>query len=389
MAKKKQETQPFSWSDFEADSDLLTEKVVSEDEEETEEEEDLEEEEEEEIKPKKKKAKEVVDEEEEEEDEEDLKPKKKKKSETEEEETEEESETEEEEEELSPEEEAKQFFDAVEKITGSNLEVEYGGVSPLSPQGVALREKAVREAALDDWLEEIETKFPAVFQALEYANNGGDVAELFSVTQTRDYSKVEIAEEDSELATEILKEYYQSRGVKSEAKIKRLIEADEESEGGLIKEANSALKELKAEQQDKQASILETQRARAEEQKKKDKIIVTAVDEVLESGKLDNFKLTSRQEKSEFKEFVLKNLRRTPEGKYEFATQITPGSMEQILKYQYFQFKKGDLEQLIEIKAASKNAAKLKLRAKGEQASTKKSKEQTERGSLSMKDFNV
>lgn len=284
-------------------------------------------------------------------------------------------------------EDAQAFFEEVEKITGTSVEVDYGDVNPLSPQGVALRDKAIKTAALDSFLEEIETKFPQAYKALEHALNGGDITQLFSQTTGRDYSKVEIKEGDDALAKEILKEYYKSRGVKSEAKINKMIEADEDSEGGLVKEAQTALNELKEEQESQRNDILEKQKQAASEQKKKDQILVTAVDEVLESKKLGNFRIADRQEAVEFKKFVLSSIRRTGSGTYELATPLNNSELEKQLQYFYFQFKKGDLSKIVQQKAATENAKKLSLKLAAEQSKTKKSTEQESKNKMSMKDF--
>lgn len=284
------------------------------------------------------------------------------------------------------------FFEEVEKITGQGVEVDYGDVDPLTPQGIAIREKAVREAALEGFLEEIETKYPTAYKALQHAYNGGDIADLFKSVTSRDYSKVELNESDSDLAKEILKEYYQSKGIKNDKRIQKLLETAEDSEEGLVTEAKSALEELKAEQAEITDKTLKEQQAKAEEQKKKDRLTVTAIDEVLEAGKLGNFKLTGRAEIQEFRKFALNGLRRTADGKgYEFATPIDSSNLEKLLQYQYFQFKKGDLSKLIQIKASTENAQKLKLKLNAEAARGKKGSE-SEGGdprSLSLKDFDV
>lgn len=392
MAKSKEELEgskkTFTFDDFGADSDLLM-SPEDEQEEEVDEEEELEEE-----KPKKfKKAKAKIEEEEESEEEE-PKPKKKAKKEEieeEEEETEEEETTESEEEEEIEDnsDQASKFFEEVEKLTGHEVEVEYGEVDPLSPQGVAIREKAVRESALDGFLEELEVKYPMVYKALQHADNGGDVADLFSVSSSRDYSKVDIGEKDEALATEILKEYFKSKGIKNEARIKKLVESAQDSDEGLIAEAKNVLEELKSEQEEKRNGILEDQKVKATEQKKRDQLMVTAVDEVLETGKLGNFKITSRQEAAEFKKFVVQNIRKIADGKYEVATPLDGANLERALQYQYFQYKKGDLSKLIQIKASSENAQKLKLKLKAEQSKQKKSGEgnNTSIGKLSFRDF--
>lgn len=280
------------------------------------------------------------------------------------------------------------FFEEVEKITGSTVEVDYGDTDPLTPQGIALREKAVKEQALDSFLEEIEEKFPAAFRALQHAYNGGDISELFTATTGRDYSKIQLTEGDDALAKQILTEFYKASGIKNEAKIAKLIENDEDSEGGVFKEAQSALAELQERQNVKTNEVVEIQKQKATEQKKRDQILVTAVDEVLESKKLGSFRITDRIDASEFKKFVLGSLRRTENG-YEIATQINPAELERQLQYAYFQFKKGDLGKIIQQKAATENAEKLRLRLQTEQSKGKKSTEQENRTGASMQDYYV
>ncbi len=272
MAKtvKEQAEQPkkntYSFDDFSEDAGLS---YGPDDEDE--EEEESEEEDEEEEKPKKKviakkKAKEEAEEESEEEEEEE-KPKKGKKAPKkpepvvaeEEEETTAEASDEEEETEEETTEASSKFFEEVEKLTGMEVDVDYGDVDPLTPQGVAIREKAVREAALNSWIEEIEVKYPAAFRALQHAHNGGDIADLFSTAASRDYSKVEIGDKDTALSTEILKDFYKARGVKSEQKILKMIETDTDSDLGLIGEAKAALKELQEEQAAKENEVFESQ----------------------------------------------------------------------------------------------------------------------------------
>lgn len=263
------------------------------------------------------------------------------------------------------------FFEEVEKVTGRAVEVDYGDVDPLSPQGVALRESAVVEQALDSWLEEMENNFPTVFRALKHANNGGDPAELFTQTTTRDYSKVALKEGDDALAKQILTEYYQAKGVKNPAKLAQLLETDEDSTGGLVGEASAALKELQTEQEEQRNKVLEEQERKAAEQKKKDTLLITAVDEVLESRQLGDFKIADRNEAGQFRQYVLQNIRKTTDGKYEIATPLDDRNLTKQLQFQYFQFKQGDLSKIIQQKVGTEKAKDLRLRLKGEQEKKK------------------
>lgn len=278
------------------------------------------------------------------------------------------------------------FFEEVEKITGTSVEVDYGDVDPLTPQGVALRDKALKEQTLDAFLEEIESKFPQAFRALQHSYNGGDVAELFTQTTGRDYSKIEVKDGDDNLAKEILKEYYKSKGIKSESRIASLIATAEDSEEGLIKEAQSSLNELKEEQESQRSKVLDSQKQKAAEQKKKDQIFVSAVDEVLESKKLGNFRITDRQEAAEFKKFVLSGLQRTQDG-YALLTPLNSAALEKQLQYAYFQFKQGDLGKIIQQKVGTEQAKKLSLKFQQEQQKSKKATDQDSRTQITMKDF--
>lgn len=282
---------------------------------------------------------------------------------------------------------AEKFFEEVEKLSGTGVEVDYGDINPLSPQGVVLRDKAIKQQALDSFLEEIENKFPQAFKALQHAYHGGDIAELFTQTTGRDYTKIELKEGDDALAKDILKEYYKSRGVKSEARINKMIEADEDSENGLVKEAQTALAELKEEQEQSTAKVLEQQKQKAAERQKKDQILVSAVDEVLETKKLGSFRIQDRQEAADFKKYILSSIRRTNDGNYELATPVMANELEKQLQYFYFQFKKGDLSKIIQQKAATENAKKLSLKLANEQSKTKRNTIIEDRTTLSLKDF--
>lgn len=403
MAKQKtgdEAPKSFTFDDFSADSGLLTGPETDEQDEEEEEQED-EDEEEKKPQPKKKIKAKVEDEEEEEEDEEEKpKPEKKKKvapkppadEEEEQEEEEEETTKDGEDDNQDDPEEAQKFFEEVEKITGQEIDVDYGDVNPLSPQGVAIREKAIRESALDGFLEDMEVKYPMVFKALTHASNGGNVADLFTTATGRDYSTVQIGEKDEPLAKEILKEYFKSKGIKSDARISRLIQDAEESDEGIITEAKAVLQELKDEQEEKRNKVLEEQKLVKEADQKRDKLLVSAIDEVLETGKLGTFKIPSRQEAADFKKFVIQNVRKTPDGKYELAMGLDSSNMEKVLQAHYFQFKKGDLDKLIQIKASTVGAQKLKLKLESEKAKQKTTgtgQSSGTGGKLSFSDFTV
>jgi hypothetical protein len=339
-------------------------------------------EEEEEESPKKEKpkakAKKVEEPAEEEEEEEEVKPKKPVAKTTE--------DTEETEEGDEP--NSQQFFEEVEKITGKAVEVDYGDVDPLTPQGVALREKALKETYINDMLAEIEENYPEAYRALQHAYAGGDISELFKSAGSRDYTTVQLKEGEDATAKEILREYYQKHGVKTQERINKLIELAEDSENGLYEEAKGALEELAAEQSEERTKIVETQRRAAEEDRKRDQLLLTAIDDVVSTRKLGNFRISDPVEAREFQKFVRSNIRKLGDGKYELSTTVNQSELEKQLQFQYFQFKKGDLSQMIQQKAATLNANKLKLKINEENSKAKRKTEQDARTfGCSLKDF--
>lgn len=286
---------------------------------------------------------------------------------------------------------ASEFFEEVSRITGNDVEVEYGDTDPLSPQGVALRENAVRASAVDSVLAEIETKYPKVFKALQVAGAGGDVAELFKITAGKDYSKITINDEDEATARQVLSDYYRAKGFKNEAKIAKFIENDEDDVVGLITTARGYLKELQDEQVSEENKLLEAQKVKKAEENKRDSVLIARIDEVIQGGKLGDWKFASKQDSTEFRKFLDGKIRKIGDGKYEFGLAIEPANMEKVLQYMFFVKNGGDLSKFIQIKARTENAKKLSLHMQKEEATNKAKATGVEPGKskLSLRDYSI
>lgn len=281
------------------------------------------------------------------------------------------------------------FWGAVEKITGNSVDVDFAGVDPISPQGVALREKAVAERAVDEFLDQLQAKQPKVYKAFEHAMAGGSIEDLFTPGE-KDYSKVAIKEDDEDHAKLVLREYYQKRGITNEGRLQRMIAADEESEEGLVKQAQGALQEMKVSQETEQKEKFEQQKIRKQRQDALDDKMVGDINTTINSLQLANFKIPTRKEAEEFSSFVRERLQRDGSGGYLFITPIEPGNLEKQLQTEYFRFKKGDLEKLITTKAITKNTENLKLRIQKEKETPKTTIKETSGNQVrSMKDYEV
>ena len=351
-------------------------------------------------------------EEEEEEEEEEEKPKSKKKKETEEEEEEEEEDSEaltdeeikalkekpveeltEEEKELlqkldsEEEEDDGTFWEDVEAITGVKLEVDYGDVDPESPAGAALREDAVVKNAVDSFLENLKTTLPKAYKALEFASNGGEIEELFKPGE-KDYSKIEIKDDDDEHAKAVLSEYYLKKGF-SETKVKRMVEADEDSDEGAVVNAREVLKELADAQAGEREARAKAQADANLRQQEQDKAMINTVDSIIEKGTLNSY-VIPKKEREEFSSFVKQSLQRDGKGGYIIVTPVDTKDIETQLQTEFLKYKKGDLDSLIVTKKTTAKTRTLKKVAKKTSSSKLKGTGSStkEKGIDNMSDFN-
>lgn len=277
------------------------------------------------------------------------------------------------------------FYEKVQSITGVEVEVDYTGVDPISPQGVALREKALVEKTIDDFIERLAEHYPAVHRALEYAHAGGDIADLFR--SEKDFSKVTIADDDEAHARLVLQDYYQAKGITNEGRIKRMIDADAETDEGIVKVAQSALAEMVAEQNAQNQQKLVKAQQEQEQARQSDQRFLGAISDLVKGGKLDTFKIP-QSETQEFFQYVRQRVQRDGKGGYLLVSQLDPTQLEKQLQAEYFKFKKGDLDKLITIKATSLKAKDLKLRLGGKE-NQPKSTTVAPKYSGSLKDYEV
>ena len=82
--------------------------------------------------------------------------------------------------------------------SGVELEVDYGDLDPLSPEGVAKRETALAETAIESQMDYLEKNYPRAYKVLQHEANGGSVEDLFK-PGFKDYSKIELEEAGRQL----------------------------------------------------------------------------------------------------------------------------------------------------------------------------------------------
>ncbi len=255
------------------------------------------------------------------------------------------------------EEETENFWSDVEKLTGRQVEVDYKETDPESAEGAALREEALAQQVINDHLAYLSKVYPREFKALEHAANGGKIEDLYNPSEP-DYSQMKIEEKDEEAQKAFLMSYYQKKGF-SPSRSKRLIETDEDSDEGLFKTSEEALKEMTANQEKDRNKQIEQQEKTSKQNKKEDLQMIGSVEQIIETGKLNKFTIPVK-EREEFYQFALSQMQRNPNGGYMFVTPVENRKLEQQLQELFFAYKRGDLSSIIQREVKTEGARKLK-----------------------------
>ena len=268
-------------------------------------------------------------------------------------------------------EEVGSFWEDVEAITGNVVEVDYKDTDPTTPEGAALREAALIEKAQEEQLQYLQDSYPEAFAILQHYANGGSIQDLINPGET-DYSVMTIKEDNVEQQKRFLTDYYITTKKLSDAKAKRMVEMDEESDEGLYKTAQGILEELKETQKVQKERKLEEQRIVAQEQQAKDLAFSKAIKDITGTGQLGDFKIPAKEIEA-FDKVVFSRLQKDSNGDYVYVVPVNNNTITQLLQEAYFGYKKGDLTSLIKRQASTQNVERLKRKAIAEQKKTLKS----------------
>lgn len=249
------------------------------------------------------------------------------------------------------------IFKDVDALHGEELEVDYEGVDPLSPEGIFKREQAIEARSIDKWEEVIKERAPRHYAYLLHGLNGGKDEEFFEKTQDLDgLPSEDDIEVDEDLQRQVIERNLRSKG-NSDKHIKAILKAAAEDD-----ELEEMAKEALAEEKTKAAKVLESienQTKEAQEIKNKDIQEMTGyVDQVVTSGKIGKIAIPDKDRKA-FAEAFKQGLR-YDNGKFFSVTELNADNIEAAFQKEYFQFKKGDLAGLVERQAKTENTRRLK-----------------------------
>jgi len=258
------------------------------------------------------------------------------------------------------------FYNAVSAQTGIEIEVDFGTVDPLSPEGVALRDLALVQQVRNNFEEALKTEYPRAYAFFLHNKEGGSDEEFFKAPAPAVIAR-EVFEEDMDVQEAWIKKDLLKKGLSQtivDLQVKEYI-----TQGTLTAQA---LKVYDQVVQDDKLRLQQIQTKEAERQKAFETNVQTLTQEVSSTIKNGMKSLVPETKQAEFANFVMTHIQHDGESNF-FA--ILPVSKEQLattMDSLYLQYVKGDLSKVVAKEAKKETVQRLKLKASRDSADKKK-----------------
>ena len=253
-----------------------------------------------------------------------------------------------------------EFWTNVDNLTGKPVEVEYGDVDPLSPEGVAMRESVVRDSAVKEFDEYIKDQYPRAYSYFLHVQGGGSDEEFFTEPSQGLVDRDTFESDPDIQANWILNDFYR-KGVPEEVAQATI--------DNYIK--NNQLRERALKVYNEQETFDKQRLAQMEEQ---DRVTresfqsnVNNLSSVLDKTIKNDMKVVVPESKqADFKKFVMDKVQH--DGQKFFFVQEVGSDVNTAMDALYLQYVKGDLNSIIEKRAQSKAVQRLGQRIKSDRS---------------------
>lgn len=256
------------------------------------------------------------------------------------------------------------FYAEVQAKTNFEVQVDYKDVDPLSPEGVALRELAIRDTVEEQYDNYIKANLPRAYAYMLHLKNGGTDEEFFAVKHTpladkETFSSNLDAQRNFLVADLIAKDVPED--------VAKLTVDSYIKNNTLTDKALALYDKKKAEE----SALLATQIKRDEELKAEFNNKVASLNSVLTNGIEKEMKLVvPADRKAAFHKFIVDNIEHDGKDFYLAqkldVKQITPGFLEAL----YLQYVKGDVSALIQREAKRQTVQRLGQRVKNDKTNS-------------------
>lgn len=249
------------------------------------------------------------------------------------------------------------FIGAVEAITGRKYDIKYpDGVLPTTPEGMAHRENFIRERGAQDFEAYLIQKDPRGYAYLMHRDKGGTDEQFFGDQKGFQLPTVDDMKASADVQTNVYKQELLMKGIDpSSAQI--LVDAAVK-DNTLVTKAEAAWKLLDQAQKDQLANL---QKQHEENEKAYNTSLGNLTKNMVDSIKNGLNFVVPEANQPEFQQFIINSLR-YDDGKFYVVQEMLPDTMKTTLEALYFQYRKGDLGQIITKKAKTQAAQSLKLK---------------------------
>jgi hypothetical protein len=256
-----------------------------------------------------------------------------------------------------------EFWKSVDTLTGKPVAVEYGDVDPLSPEGVAMRESAVREVAVEEFDEYMRVTYPRAYAYFLHTQNGGSDEEFFDTPAQGMVDRAKF-ESDPDIQAHWITTDLVNRGVPAEV---AKATVDSYIKSNSLKE--KALEVYQATDASNRARLAEMEETNKKAQQVYTQSVQALNESITKTIKSDMKLVVPEAKQREFQQFVLDRVQH--DGKKFFFVQEVGQDLNTALDALYLQYVKGDLKSLVEKRAQTKAVHRLGQRIKADATQTR------------------
>lgn len=250
------------------------------------------------------------------------------------------------------------FWETVEKLTGRPVKVEYPtGIDPISPEGVALRENAVRVDTEEAYDAKIKNKYPHAYAFMIHHMEGGSDADFFEQNGSVSLPERASVETSADLQVTFIKNDLMGKVDPEvvQAHVDKLIKDNK------LKDA--ALKVYDKIEVDQKKELENLERYQRVEKAKTDKAIADMTTTVGNALKNASFTIPEA-DLSKVSDFVTNNLQYDKaSGQFYIVQPVSQAELATQLDMLIYNYYKGDLNKIIHKKAQTQATQRLRTQA--------------------------
>ena len=241
------------------------------------------------------------------------------------------------------------IYDEISDITGFRVE----GTFEDSVEGYAEYSKALYQHSRESLMQEIAEQHPQAYEALMYTIQGGDPRELYQATVDT------IADVDNEIDAEgIVVQGLVSKGI--DESTAKFIAEKHKDDGRLVEEANKIIADVNKSNETNRAEMIAKQEQFKREQDELINKTASGLKNIITKGIFEENGVKTvipDADKQGFIDYMMNSVQVMPDG-----SAVVVHKIDNIadLKYDYFRFKRGNLDGLVNRRANDLNAKKLR-----------------------------